>query len=362
MSNNEMQRWQTRQDGLDKLFLASAPIPQPGPGEVLVKIKAVSLNYRDTEVAMGLYNHHKTINPGEAEPLVPASDMCGSVEAVGDGVERWKKGDRVVSIFNQSHIKGQIKAADMKSGLGFPLEGVLQSYRVFSAEGLVKAPKHLSDEQAACLPIAAVTAWMSINQFRPLGQPGGKGEVVVCQGTGGVAISGLQIAKAAGATGLTDAAVIITSSSDEKLEKAKALGADHTVNYRTNPNWDGRVNEVTNGEGADIILETGGAKTLRHSFEAVGFGGTIACIGYLSGKVDADQDRTNVNLLALRKTVTLKGIINGPRERFEEMIEFYEDKGIKPVVDRVFDFKEADKAYQYLYSGGHFGKVVVRVS
>ncbi|KAK1977716.1 zinc-binding dehydrogenase [Colletotrichum cereale] len=355
MGDNEMQRWQTRQDGLDKFFLASAPIPQPGPGEVLVKINAVSLNYRDTEVAMGLYNHHKTINPGEAEPLVPASDMCGCVEAVGDGVERWKTGDRVVSIFNQSHIKGQIKAADMKSGLGFPLEGVLQSYRVFSAEGLVKAPKHLSDEQAACLPIAALTAWMSINQFRPLGQPGGKGEVVVCQGTGGVAISGLQIAKAAGAT------VIITSSSDEKLEKARALGADHTVNYRTNPNWDEKVNEVTKGEGADIILETGGAKTLRHSFEAVRFGGTIACIGYLSGKVDAEEDRTNVNLLALRKTVTLKGLINGPRERFEEMIDFYEDKGIKPVVDRVFDFQEADKAYQYLYSGGHFGKVVVRV-
>ncbi|TQN69081.1 Zinc-type alcohol dehydrogenase-like protein, partial [Colletotrichum shisoi] len=295
MSNNEVQRWQTRQDGLDKLFLASGAVPQPGPGEVLVKIKAVSLNYRDTEVAMGLYNHYKTINPGETEPLVPALDMCGSVEA--------------------------IKAADMKSGLGFPLEGVLQPYRVFPAEGLVRAPKHLSDEEAACLPIAAVTAWMSINQFRPLGQPGGKGE----------------------------------------LEKAKALGADYTVNYRSNPNWDETVNEVTEGEGADIILETGGAKTLRHSFEAIGFGGQIACIGYLSGKVNAEEDRTNVNLLALRKTVTLKGIINGPRERFEEMIGFYEDKGIKPVVDRVFGFTEADKAYQYLYSGGHFGKVVVKV-
>ncbi|KAK1464892.1 zinc-binding dehydrogenase [Colletotrichum melonis] len=351
----EVQRWQTRQDGLDKLFLATASLPQPGPGEVLVKISAVSLNYRDTEVAMGLYNHHKTINPAETDPIVPASDMCGSVVSVGDGVSRWKAGDRVLSIFNQTHLKGQIKPVDMKSGLGFPLEGVLQTYRVFSAEGLVRAPKHLSDEEAATLPIAAVTAWMSINQFRPLGQPGGQGEVVVCQGTGGVAISGLQIAKASGAT------VIVTSSSDEKLEKAKALGADYTVNYRTTPNWDDKVNEFTKGEGANLILETGGAKTLRQSFEAIGFGGQIACIGYLSGKVDDVEDRTNVNLLALKKTVTLKGIINGPRERFEEMIEFYEEKGIKPVVDRVFQFKEADKAYNYLYSGGHFGKVVVKV-
>lgn len=157
------------------------------------------------------------------------------------------------------------------------------------------------------------------------------------------------------------AAVIITSSSDAKLAKAKALGADHVVNYRTTPNWDETVTRATNGEGADIILETGGAKTLRRSFDAVGFGGTIACIGYLSGKVDEDQDRTNVNLLALRKTVTLKGLINGPRERFEEMVDFYEQKGIKPVVDRVFDFKEADEALRYLYSGGHFGKVVVKV-
>lgn len=155
--------------------------------------------------------------------------------------------------------------------------------------------------------------------------------------------------------------VLITSSSDAKLEKAKALGADYTVNYRTQPNWDETVNSVTNGEGADIILETGGAKTLRRSFEAIGFGGTIACIGYLSGKVDSEEDRTNVNLLALRKTVTLKGIINGPRERFEEMVAFYEDKGIKPVVDRVFAFDEADEALRYLYSGGHFGKVVVKV-
>ncbi|KAF6820407.1 Zinc-type alcohol dehydrogenase C1773.06c-like protein 2 [Colletotrichum plurivorum] len=355
MSDTEVQRWQTRQDGLDKLFLASAPLPQPGENEVLVQIKAVSLNYRDTEVAMGHYSHHKTINPGDAEPLVPASDMCGVVAGVGSGVARWKVGDRVVSIFNQSHLHGQIKPSDMKSGLGFPLEGVLQTHRVFPASALVPAPSHLGDEEAACLPIAAVTAWMAINQFRPLGRPGGKGEVIVCQGTGGVAISGLQIAKAAGAT------VIITSSSDSKLERAKALGADHTINYVTNPNWDEIVNQITNGEGANIILETGGAKTLRRSFEAIGFGGTIACIGYLSGKVDEEEDRTNVNLLALRKTVTLKGLINGPRERFEEMISFYEFKRIKPVVDRVFKFEEADEALRYLYSGGHFGKVVVRV-
>lgn len=155
--------------------------------------------------------------------------------------------------------------------------------------------------------------------------------------------------------------VIITSSSDEKLSKAKQLGADHTINYRTNPNWEEEVMRVTNNEGADIILETGGAQTLGKSFDSIAFGGVIACIGYLSGKEDAPGDRTNVNLLALRRNVTLKGILNGPRDRFEEMLRFYEQHQIKPVVDRVFKFEEAKEAFKYLFSGGHFGKVVVKV-
>lgn len=197
-----VQQWRTRQDGFDRLERASAPMPSPRAGEVLVRIRAVGLNYRDTEVIQGDYNHHKTVGSGSPEPLVPASDMCGVVEAVGEGVSAWKTGDRVLSIFNQGHQTGQIREAHMSTGLGLPLEGVLQTHRVFPATGLVAAPGHLTDDEAACLPIAAVTAWMSINQFRPLGQPGGRGEVVVLQGTGGVSISGLQIAHAAGATSM----------------------------------------------------------------------------------------------------------------------------------------------------------------
>jgi NADPH:quinone reductase-like Zn-dependent oxidoreductase len=243
----------------------------------------------------------------------------------------------------------------MASGLGKPLEGVLQTYRVFPTTGLVKTPEYLTDAEASCLPIAAVTAWMSINGMRPMGETVGKGETVLLQGTGGVAISGLLIAKAAGAK------VIITSSSDTKLEKARQLGADHTINYRTTPNWGEEVMRLTNNEGADIILETGGAKTLGQSFDSIAFGGLIACIGYLSGKVDEPGDRTNVNLLALRRNVTLKGILNGPRDRFEEMCRFFEEHQIHPVVDRVFQFEEAKEALKYLFSGGHFGKVVIKV-
>ena len=269
----------------------------------------------------------------------------------------------------------------MTSGLGLPLPGVLTQYRVFPEYGLVKAPDYLSDEEAATLPIAGVTAWMAINGMRPLGQAGGKGEKVLIQGTGGVAVNGLLIAKASGAEGNLSSfvlvvsrqdarklekwssrvTVIITSSSDAKLEQAKKLGADKTINYRTTKNWDQEVLSLTDNEGVDIIFENGGAQTLRKSFECVTFGGLINCIGYLSGKVDDAEDRTNTNLLALKRNVTLKGILNGPRERFEEMLEFYEKKGIKPVVDKVFTFEESKEALHYLFAGGHFGKVVIKI-
>ncbi|KAI1613136.1 alcohol dehydrogenase [Exophiala viscosa] len=349
----EVVKWQTSQDELDHLWKTTGPIQEPGRCEVLVEIHAVSLNYRDTEVAMGLYNHHKSVNSSSA--IVPCSDMCGVIVSIGEGSKSWKVGDRVLSIFNQTHLDGQITAKDMVSGLGLPLDGVLQTYRVFPEMGLVKAPDYLTDEEACTLPIAAVTAWMSINGMRPMNFPGGEGEVVLLQGTGGVAISGLQIAVAAGAE------TIITSSSDAKLERAMELGATYTINYRTDTEWQDTVMKLTNDNGVNIILEAGGAKTLRKSFDCIAFGGLINCIGYLSGKEDDPGDRVNANVLALRRNVTLKGILNGPRDRFEEMLQFYEHHKIKPVVDRVFSFDEAEEAFQYLYSGGHFGKVVIRV-
>ncbi|KAL6855516.1 hypothetical protein ACO1O0_006665 [Amphichorda felina] len=372
-SSPSFKQWTTAQDGLDKLTLGDARLPSPKDGEVLVKIHAVSLNYRDTEVCMGEYGHHVSIAPGSI--LVPCSDMCGVV--VESRSPRFATGARVLSIFNQTHLTGQVRESDLASGLGLPLPGVLAEYRVFSGEGLVAAPGYLSDEEAACLPIAAVTAWMSINGFRPLGEPidysasasekrreeGDVAPTVLLQGTGGVSVAGLQIAHAAGLR------TVVTSSSDDKLERAsRELGAGTTINYRTHWEWPGEVMKATGGRGADVIFEVGGTRTLRKSFECVAFGGTIACIGYLSGKEDGEGEvqpglgQLNVNVLALRRNVTLKGILNGPRDRFEEMLGFYESKGIRPVVGRVFGFGEAKEALRYLYEGKHFGKVVVKVA
>jgi NADPH:quinone reductase-like Zn-dependent oxidoreductase len=359
-------------------------MPEPKEGEVLVKINTVSLNYRDTEgkslpafashiidaltcstVVMGLYTHHKSHSAQATAPLVPCSDICGTViYSASPSWNSWKEGQRVTAIRNQTFLTGQINATHLASGIGFPESGVLTEYRCFSADALVAAPDYLSDEEACCLPIAGTTAWMSLFGFKPMGLPkvpvvkeDGKAESVLIQGTGGVSIAGLQIAHAAGMK------TIVTSSSDEKLARAKALGADDGINYRTTTNWQDEVLRLTDGEGVDIIFENGGARTLRKSFDCVAFGGLINCIGYLSGKEDAEEgDRLNTNVLALRRNVTLKGILNGPKDRFEEMLRFYEKNRIRPVVDRVFEFEQAKEALEYLYSGGHFGKVVVRVA
>ncbi|KAI0474877.1 oxidoreductase [Xylaria cf. heliscus] len=352
-----MKQWITNQNGLDKLRLVDVPEPSElKDGEVLVKIHSVSLNFRDTEVCMGLYGHHKTIDQGKE--IVPTSDCCGTVVKLGPGASDSgiQEGDRVMSTFIETHLTGQIVEKDMSFGLGLPLNGCLTQYRVFPASGVVKVPQYLTDEEAACLPVTAVTAWMSINTFQPIGQPlRGKDKVVLLQGTGGVSVTGLQVAKALGLT------TIITSSSDAKLERAKKLGADHTINYIKEPNWDEVVLKLTNGRGVDIILECGGAQTLGKSFRCVAFGGLISAIGYLSGKEDAAGERMNANVLALTRNVTFKGIINGPKDRFEEVLRLYEKDQIQPVIDRTFEFEKADEALQYLFSGAHFGKVVVKV-
>ncbi|KAL3452962.1 hypothetical protein BJX65DRAFT_158306 [Aspergillus insuetus] len=350
-----IKQWTTSLEGLESLQLSETLKPAPGKGEVLVEIRAVSLNYRDFEVCSGEYNHHRSVSQDKSS-LVPCSDMCGVITEVGEGVTSWKVGDRVLSTFLPDHQTGQVTEKMMASGMGLPQPGVLVNYRAFPEYALVRAPSYLTDEEASTLPIAAVTAWMAINGMRPKGQSGGDGEYILLQGTGGVAVSGLQIGKAAGAK------VIITSSSDDKLKQAQQLGADYTINYRTNPNWEEEVMRLTEHHGADIILETGGAQTLKKSFDCIAWGGLIDCIGYLSGKVDAPDDRTNMNLLALRRNVTLKGIINGPKDRFEEMVAFYEKHNIKPVVNRVFSFEDAPDAFKFLANGSHFGKVVIKVA
>ncbi|GFF29989.1 zinc-type alcohol dehydrogenase-like protein C1773.06c [Aspergillus lentulus] len=349
-----IKQWKSNLKGLDSLQQAEAPMPAPGHGEVLVEIYAVSLNYRDTEVVMGEYTHHKATQ-GVETVIVPCSDMSGVVTEVGEGVTAWKVGDRVLSTFLPDHQTGQVTEKELARGLGLPLDGVLATHRVFAEQALVRAPGYMTHEEGSTLPIASVTAWMSINGMRPMGQNGGEGEYVLLLGTGGVSIAGLQIAKASGAK------VIITSSSDEKLEQAKKLGADYTINYRTNPNWSEEVMRVTNNHGADIILETGGSETLSKTFDCVAFGGLIDCIGYTSGKQQNPNDTLNMNVLTLRKNLTIKGIINGPKDRFEEMVQFYEKHQIHPVVNRVFPFEKAKEAFKFLASGAHFGKVVIMV-
>ncbi|KAL8388909.1 hypothetical protein RB595_009012 [Gaeumannomyces hyphopodioides] len=358
-----VRRWETVQDGLDKIYLTDGPMPTPGENEVLVEIRAVSINYRDTEVANGIYkSHHKSLADSTPSPIAPCSDMCGVVVAVGPTPSSiWKVGDRVVSTFIPGFAAGQIGEHHLATSLGFPADGVLQTHRVFSSAGLVRAPAHLSDDEAACLPVAALAAWMALFWNTPLGgaaQRGLKGCTVLVQGTGGVSICGLQIAKASGAT------VIVTSSSDAKLERAKALGADHGINYKATPEWQGEVLRLTGGRGADVIFECGGAETLHRSLQCVSFGGLVSCIGYLSGtheKADGAAPRPHVNLLTLVRNSTIKGITSGPQDRFVEMNAFLADKGVKPLVERVFSLEEGKEAMQYLASGSHFGKVVVKV-
>ncbi|PTB63698.1 NAD(P)-binding protein [Trichoderma citrinoviride] len=382
-------QWVSKLDGVDKLEMIEGEMPVPKDGEVLVKIHAVSINYRDIEVCEGKYSHHQTPSDSPSGVVI-CSDMCGTVLETTSPLLR--AGTRVMSVYLQTHLRGALRQVDLESGLGFPLPGVLAEFRCFDARALVPVPEYLTDEEASCLPIAGVTAWMALNWMRPVGKAfqeldlygqGGKKhddeeeeekkkkkkkekETVLLQGTGGVSIAGLQIAKAAGLR------TIITSSSDDKLEEAKKLGADHTINYRTYWEWQDQVLEATEGKGADYVLEVGGAKTLRKSFASVAFGGTISCIGYVSGKEDdtgagdgkgeaAGWNRLNVNVLALRKNVTLKGLINGGKDRFEEMVRFYEDKKIRPVVCKVFGMGEGREALEYVKGGKHFGKVVVRV-
>ncbi|EHK47840.1 hypothetical protein TRIATDRAFT_81154 [Trichoderma atroviride IMI 206040] len=349
-----MKQWITRQDGLEKLELVDTPEPSDlDDGDVLVKINCVSLNYRDTEVCSGTFGFHPSADRKD-EPIVPCSDICGTVIKVSRN-SAYQKGDRVMAIFKQSHLTGQMKEQDFESLLGAPLPGCLTQYRVFPSAGLVKVPQYLTDEEASTLPVAAVTAWMALNTFQPLGSPlKGRGKVVLIQGTGGVSVSALQMAHALQLT------TIVTSSSDEKLKRAQQLGATYAINYKKNPDWHEAVLEMTDGKGADVVLECGGADTLAKSFKCVAFGGQISCVGYVSGKDASSQMNTNV--LALSRNVTLKGIVCGPKDRFEEMLQLYQETEVHPVIDRTFEFLEAKTALRYLAEGGHMGKVVVKVA
>lgn len=327
--------------GFDEIKVVEAPDPKPGPGEVAVRMRAVSLNYRDFLMVNGIYGR----GPATAgAPITPFSDGCGIVEAVGEGVTRFKTGDRVATLFFQNWVSGPPTLEKLSSALGFPIPGAGRELGVFSQEGLSKVPDFLTDLQVATLPCAALTAWRGLFEDARL-QPG---DTVVLQGTGGVSIFGLQFAHAAGLK------TVITSSSDEKLERAKALGADVTVNYKTTPEWSKPVREATAGVGADFIMEVGGGGTIEQSMRAVKIGGHIAIIGVVAGAGNPFNPAALIG-----NSAKLQGLSVGSRDMFEAMCRSIALAGIQPVVDKVYPFTEAKAAFSAMAGGEHFGKIVL---
>ena len=335
-----MKRYELTAFGLEHLKLVERPRPEAGYGRAVVRVTAASLNYRDVMVVKGVYD------PKMPLPRVPFSDGAGVVESVGPGVTRVKPGDRVAGIFMQAWIDGPLTDAASGSALGGAIDGVLSEYVALDADGLVRTPAHLSDEQAACLPCAAVTAWNALVTQGNLKA----GDTVLVQGTGGVSLFALQFARLHGAR------VIATSGSDEKLARARSLGAAEGVNYKTNPDWDKAVLDLTGGAGVDHVVEVGGAGTLEKSLRAVRAMGTVSQIGVLTG-VTKDLNIAPV----LMKHVRLQGIYVGSRAMFEDMNRAIEAGKLVPVVDRVFPFDQAAEALRHMESGAHFGKIVVRV-
>ncbi|MCS7080178.1 MAG: NAD(P)-dependent alcohol dehydrogenase [Chloracidobacterium sp.] len=327
--------------GIEHLTVKERPHPELGYGEVLVRVRAASLNFRDLMTVTGVYN------PKQPLPLIPLSDGVGEIVAVGDGVTRVAVGDRVAGIFAQGWIAGEPSIEKIRgTTLGGPLDGMLAEYRALSQEGVVKVPDYLNDEEAATLPCAALTAWSALithGQLKP-------GDTVLVQGTGGVSIFALQFAKAAGAR------VIITSGSDEKLERAKALGADEIINYKQAPDWDKAVREMTGGRGVDHVVEVGGIGTLAKAIRSVRFGGQISLIGVLSGRT-GEVDIAPI----LMQNIRVQGIIVGSREMFEAMNRALEQNRIRPVVDKIFPLEETQQAFQLMAQGGHFGKICIRL-
>jgi len=327
-----------RTGDLDGLRVEELPEPRPGPGQVRVRIRAASLNYRDLLVVKGTYSRNLPL------PLTPLSDGAGEVVEVGPGATRFAVGARVAGIFMQTWLEGALTDAKGKSALGGAIDGVLAEQVVFHEDGLVAVPDHLSFEEAATLPCAAVTAW---NALIEAGLKAG--DTVLTLGTGGVSLFALQFARLAGAR------VHITSGSDDKLERAKRLGASDGINYKTTPEWDKKVRELTGGVGVDHVVEVGGAGTLPRSLRAVRTGGHVALIGVLSGGGEVNP------MPVLMKAVRLQGVFVGSRAMFEAMNRAIVEHKMRPVIDKVFPFAEVHAAYRHLESGAHFGKVVVRM-
>ena len=325
--------------GLEALNLTEHPEPSPGRDQVLIKLLAASLNYRDLLTVKGAYGSKQRL------PFIPLSDGVGEVVAVGENVSRVKVGDRVAGIFMQTWLSGEITSAKAQSALGGALDGMLAEYVVLHQDGVVHVPEHLSDEEAAGLPCAGVTAWhalMTEGKLKP-------GDTVLLLGTGGVSLFALQFAKLVGAR------VIITSKDDQKLERARQLGAEEVINYKEVSDWDKRVWELTEGVGADHVVEVGGAGTLNKSLRAVRYGGHVSLIGVLTG-IAGDVQTVSI----LHKNLRVQGIYVGSRDMFEEMNRAIAQHQLQPIVDKVFPFHEAREALAYLESGAHYGKIALK--
>ncbi|HVZ82534.1 MAG TPA: NAD(P)-dependent alcohol dehydrogenase [Terracidiphilus sp.] len=333
-----MRVWQIPSFGIDALEFTERPDAEPGPGQVRVRVRAVSLNYRDLLMVTGRYN------PKLKLPRIPCSDGAGEVEAVGPGVTAWKPGDRVAGIFMQNWVDGEPTREKVAGALGGDMDGMLAERVVLSERGLVAAPEHLSLEEAATLPCAAVTAWNALAAGNP--RPGA---TVLIQGTGGVSIFALQFAKLIGAR------VLGISSSDEKLERARSLGLDEGLNYRATPEWDRWVSDRTNGEGVDLVVEVGGVGTLARSLRAVRIGGAIAQIGVLA----QNAEPLPVPLI-LHKQVRMRGIYVGSRRDFEQMNGAIAHAQLRPVFAST-PWTLAREALRRMEAGSHFGKLVLTV-
>lgn len=335
-----MKAYEIREFGIENLVVAERPEPECGSHEVVVRFRAVSVNYRDLMMVRGIYN------PRLRMPIVPFSDGAGEVVEVGKDVTRWKTGDRVMPAFMQGWIDGPVEVEKARTALGGDLDGTLREFGAFHEEGLVRIPEHLSFDEAATLPCAALTAFNALFECARLNA----GDTVLLLGTGGVSIFALQFAHAARIR------TIVTSSSNEKLIRARQLGADETINYREREDWDRAVLEMTAKRGVDAVVEVGGGGTMQRSVNAVKMGGTVAVIGVLSGKGDFNPASV------LMKSVKLQGIFVGSRRMFEDMNAMLAgNRTMKPVIDRVFSFGEAREALNRLASGAHFGKIVIRI-
>jgi NADPH:quinone reductase-like Zn-dependent oxidoreductase len=329
----------TNTSGLDGLVLnANRPAPEPGPGQIAVRVRAAALNARDHGVTCGIYGYNKF-------PVIPLSDGAGEVIAVGPGVSQFKTGDRVASTFFQTWCGGRMPADASRNSLGGMLDGVLAEQIVLPQEGAIHIPDDLSFVEAATLPCAALTAWHALIEAGGLKA----GETVAILGTGGVSCFGVQFAK------MHQARIILTSSSDEKLARGRALGADVTINYKATPDWEKEILKRTDGAGVDHVLEVGGANTLEKSMAAVRPGGSIYVIGALAGAGQINPRMIN------RKAITLRGIHVGPRDMFANMNRAIAHSGLRPTIDRTFAFADAKRAYEHQASGAHFGKIVIAV-